>query len=320
MSSLVDNTNAACADRLAEFLGASGDVAYFMGSGLSCHFYPGWSGLALRMHAFFDAHDCQLGGQPFPTEEELNKFLPGDLQALFQRFRDANAQLYVECIRDVFEQRPMNHDACTIKILRRLPPLIVTLNYDIAIESAAEDCGIPVSRRFFPGLRHVNQTHANTPVIMHLHGTFYPGLFNDPDEIILHTSSYRRYYEEKHREILSVYTDIFSRWNVVFVGTRLSEPEMAFFFKALHDHQAGADCEKQRLALLDTAAGSDQATEEDAKAVLQAEQSKDLTDRDVTGIERIRFFKIDDEFRGLNEVLSKAFGQNSAAPKLETIW
>lgn len=319
VGSLIDTTNAACADRLTKFLGESGgEAAYFIGSGLSRPFYPGWSDFVLQMQAFFQAHDCDVPGGPFPTAAVLEKFLPADLHAVFQRFRDANGQLYVECIRDVFDCRPPNHNACTVKILRRYPPLIVTLNYDIAIESAAEDCGVKFSRRFFPGLRHLNQTHKDRPVIMHLHGTFYDGLFSDPDEIILHSASYRRYYEEGHREILSVYADIFSRWPVVFVGTRLSEPEMAFFFKALHAHQADADCEKRRIALLDTSANSDD--EAAAESILRAEQSKDLTDQQTTGIERVRFFKKDDNFFGLNEILSKAFGQNITAPKLDRIW
>ena len=206
-----------------------------------------------------------------------------------------------------------------MKIVRRRPPLIVTLNYDIAIECAAEDCGIEVARRFFPGRRNLNQTHANRPVVMHLHGTYYDGLVNDPDEIILHSSSYRRYYEERHREILAVYADIFSRWNVVFLATGLTEPEMTFFFKALHAYQADADCEKRKIALLHTAAANEP-TESMAELTLRTERSKDVTEQEVTGIERIRFFKKDEEHRGLNEVLSTAFGQSVAPPQVETIW
>src|SRR5206468_286801 len=102
------------------------------------------------MHAFFHEKNCDLGGHPFPSQADIDTYSSEDLQDLFQRFRDRNSDLYVEFIRDVFERRSLNHNACTVKIVRRLPPLIVTLNYDVAIECAAEDCGIQVERRFFP--------------------------------------------------------------------------------------------------------------------------------------------------------------------------
>ena len=272
------------------------------------------------MHDFFRQRGCNLPGDPFPATAELENFISGDLQALFQRFRDTEPRLYVECIQEIFATRPMSHKDCTIKILQNRPPLIATLNFDIAIEAAAQVCKIPFSSRYFPGIRHLSQSQPDAPVIMHLHGMFHEGLFESPDDIILHTSSYRKYYEEGNREILSVFADIFLRWDVIFLGTALSEPEMAFFFRVLHAHQAKGNYEKKRIALLETLSPSVPSDLESGQAFLREEESKDFTDREVTGIERVRYFRKDDDFRGLDEILTTAFGQKIAVPEPERIW
>ena len=76
---------------------------------------------------------------------------------------------------------------------------------------------------------------------------------------------------------------------------------------------------KQRL-LYSTPQRQKDPTEAMAEATLGVERSNDITDEQVTGIERIRFFKKDDRFRGLHEVLSTAFGGSIAPPQVETIW
>jgi hypothetical protein len=316
VNDLPQKTNAACADRLARFVAKNGrNVAYFIGSGLSLPAYPTWIELTQKIAEYFAMH-----GRPLPNVSQFPTVTPHDLQAIFQRYRDHNPELYVNFIREIFEQPPLTHQDSLFKILRQQPQLIVTLNFDLAIQAAAQVCDIKITTRFFPKFTHIAQERGGVPVVFHLHGKYHDALHADPDRLILHTSAYRRYYEDGDKPIKGRYAEIFLSRNVVFVGTALEEPEMAEFFRAYNSCMADSSTRPEHLALLPTEADELHDGQRTPNDILQMEQSKDATLQSETGIERVRFFKRGKKFLGLNEILSAAFGERTLVREPEPFY
>jgi len=320
VNELIEATNFECAQRLRKFIADGRDVAYFIGSGLSQPTYPNWRALVSRVRDFFRANAPDAPPVAIPSPEEIDALLPSDLQEIFQRFRDLDPRIYVDCVKDIFETPPVTQNRCLTKILKTRPTLIATINFDVAIEAAASDCDIKVDMRFFPTMRYVMQDEENVPVVMHLHGKFHEQLYEDPDRLILHTSGYRRWYHEGDQVIKHILSDIFLGHDVVFLGTSLSEPEMASFFKAFQNHRRTSNNRRRRITLLGTKAKRDLTDNDKCRRVLREEQSRDSTEGTETGIERIRFFSKGDDYLGLHEVLSEAFGQRTVAPEPKPIW
>ncbi len=320
MNDLIQQTNEKCAERLRQFVAKNGnDVAYFIGSGLSIPAYPSWPELAVQMAAYFEARRKGIPGV-VPNHSELYRLGPTDLQEIFQRFREADPKLYVNFIRETFERRPTTHRDSVIRILRQRPRLIVTLNFDVAIEAAAQTCSIEITSRFFPKMLYISQERPRVPVLFQLHGRYHEALNEDPDRLVLHTGGYRKYYEDGDQMILGLYAEIFLSRNVVFVGTALEEPEMAVFFRALKRRMQSSEIRRSHLALLPSAAEQIVTDVPTLLETLKQEQSKDATNEADTGIERVRFFKKGQDFLGLDEVLSTAFGENTIIPEPEPLW
>jgi len=320
VNNVIEETNLDCARRLRAFIADSPDVAYFIGSGLSQATYPDWRSLVTRVSNYFHDHAPDVPAVPTPGGEELGMMLPRDLQDVFQRFRESDAHAYVDCIKSIFETPPTLHNGCVIKILKTQPTLISTINFDVAIEAAAEECGVEIDPRFFPTIRYVRQERENVPVVMHLHSKFHEQLYDDPDRLILHTAGYRRWYEEGDEVIKHTLSEIFLGHDVVFVGTSLSEPEMESFFRALQVHRRTSNNRRRRIALVGSKAKPDPENVDTFVRVLREEQSRDITDGGETGIERVRFFSKGENFPGLHQILSDAFGQKTVAPEPKPIW
>jgi len=155
---------------------------------------------------------------------------------------------------------------------------------------------------------------------MHLHSKFHEQLYDDPDRLILHTAGYRRWYEEGDEVIKHTLSEIFLGHDVVFVGTSLSEPEMESFFRALQVHRRTSNNRRRRIALVGSKAKPDPENVDTFVRVLREEQSRDITDGGETGIERVRFFSKGENFPGLHQILSDAFGQKTVAPEPKPIW
>ena len=320
MNELVDATNLSCVQRLRTFV-TDGQAAFFVGSGLSQPPYPSWRNLVPQINAFFGDNGFNGASEiAIPTLGEINDLPPAELQSIFQRFRDLNPKVYVDCIKAIFEADPGMANRCLVKILKMRPALIVTVNFDVAIEAAAADCGIEIDTRFFPKMRYIGQDKENVPVVMHLHGKFHEELYEDPDRLILHTSAYRQWYEEGDQVIKHMFSEIFLRYDVVFIGTSLSEPEMADFFKAFQNHRRTTNNRRKRIALLGTKARENPIDIDQSRRVLREEQARDITEGDETGIDRVRFFPKGELYPGLHEILSDALGQSLVVPEPKTIW
>ena len=315
---LIESTNHDCATDLTDFRGASDNVAYFIGSGLSRPDYPSWQQLVIRMREYFDQHHGHLPAGLPANEEEVAQLSPSELQGVFQLFRDYQPNVYVDCIKALFHDRqPTHHHDSTTKILKTRPSLIATLNYDPSIEAAARVCDVPVTPRFFPSIGFIAQEEENCPVVMHVHGMFHQALYGDPDLIALHAAGYQRFYGDG--AILNLFREIFVGRDVIFLGTELSEPEMIGFFERLHAHFAKSGKQRVRKILTLIESKSDRIVPsvdgiQRMKDVLREEKSSDRAYESSMGITRLRFFKKDELFSGLTDVLRIAFGENIPPP------
>jgi len=317
VNELVEATNLDCWQKLRTFIDNGRDVAYFIGSGLSPT-YPSWRNLISRIGEYFQEHAPDAPHVAIPNPDEIRALLPGQLQDIFQSFRESHPHAYVDCIREIFEAPPPAHNPCLIKILKTQPTLIATVNFDIAIEATAEGCNVEIDSRFFPTFLYDRPIQENVPVVMHLHGKFHQQLYDDPDRLILHRTAYRRWYDEGDKVLVQLLSNIFLGHDVVFIGTSLSEPEMESFFRAFRKLRATNS--RRQIALLPSKAKLDGNNPDKSVGVLRDEQSRDLADEKEIGIERRRFFSKGDLYPGLHEILSEALGQKIIAPEPRPFW
>jgi len=320
VNELIEATNLECAQALREFISDGHDVAYFIGSGLSQQTYPSWRALVTRISTYFQDHAPAAAAVAIPTPEKIDAMVPSDLQDIFQRFRESDAHTYIDCIREVFGMPPLLHNDCLIKILETRPTLIATVNFDPAIEAAADVCHVKIASRFFPTFWYDRQDQDNVPVVMHVHGRFHEQLYDDPDRLILHRRGYRRWYDEGDKVLFQLLSNIFLGHDVVFIGTSLSEPEMESFFRAFRKLRETSPNSRRQIALLPSKAKPDIDETDQFVRILREEQALDRTDGEKTGIQRIRFFSKGNNYPGLHEVLSKALGQKIVAPEPKPFW
>jgi hypothetical protein len=318
---IIDETNAACAERLRSFINDAHDIGFFVGSGLSQPAYPDWWTLVTRFSDHFREAVSHLPTISVPPPNELRDLLPRDLQDIFQRFRECDAHTYVDCVKGIFEAPPSLYSPSLMKIVRTRPKLIGTINFDNSIEAVAEECGVEIDARFFPGIRYVKQASDNVPVVMHLHSKFHEKLYDDPERLILHRAAYKRWYEEGDQPLVQTLAEIFLGYDVIFVGTRLAEPEMESFFKALERyHRSSHGANRARIALVGSQAKLQIANVDQFAGVLREEQSRDTVAAAETGIERVRFFAKGEHYPGLHDVLCSVFGQKTVVPQPKPLW
>jgi len=322
MKAYFKEKNNNCVSELQQFIADSKNFAYFFGSGISEHEYPVWKKLPLKIKEIFETNGWPWNQGIETNPSDLANYTPDKLQEIFQNIANLDTNNYIKSIELIFEAPPVNHRDFLFSIIKSNPRLIVTLNYDISIQSAFKilEKHEKLTQRIFPLDLTISHERENTTVLYHLHGKFHDQLNSNPDWIVLHKGGYDYAYRKGTRPIRSVLKSIFLDYDVIFVGTRMTEPEMAEFFRVLTDRVKRGGINRRRLALLASNAFHDKPDLEKLRNNYELERSNDYRDYSDLGIETLRFFPLNSHYRGLNDIITQAIGSTSKPSPTEISW
>ncbi len=124
--------------------------------------------------------------------------------------------------------------------------LIVTTNYDDAIEVSARAVGLAVVSATLTDFRAVLDPPDGTLVVLHLHG-----VVADPDSIVLTKDSYQRVFRSKVAQLVLTVSGISGR--LMFVGHALAGREKHIHRDVAWTTTAGVPRGEQRHLLIRTA-------------------------------------------------------------------
>ncbi|WP_309401024.1 SIR2 family protein [Cerasicoccus maritimus] len=323
MSPFVKKVNEDCSCALSETVAASKSLAYFLGSGISAGDYPNWPGLAERMETIYGENGWPwVDHQRWSNRPKNNA--PESLQEIFQMILEHNPSHYFGCLQQIFDEEPLNHRPYLLNIAKSIPQLILTLNFDSMIERVYTNMGLAdkLETRAYPRQLYTAPERSETTVLYHLHGTLYDGIHMNPDHLVLHRAGYAKAYTGDYCPLRNCLMQVFLQHDFIFIGTGLNEPELQEFFRTLTDRVKDAEIQRKRIALLATEVPLEvKPTEKKSQEELYIEEQKsDLDTFKEQGIQCIRYFKLNEQHKGLQQVLSRVLSTESERPKPAISW
>jgi hypothetical protein len=327
---IADQINQKCVQKLKQFMEESQSFAYFLGSGISSHYCPTWEHLPLEFENIFRQNGWNWNNNLVVDPATLKDFEAKDFQNIFQQIADNDPQHFIEAIEVIFEKTPPSHKDYLLNIVRTKPELVVTLNFDISIQSAferTEYCN-DYCVRLFPHDLQVHPDPNKESVIMHMHGKWHNELASNPEWIVLHKDGYDFAYNAGIKPIRNLLKNIFVPNDIIFIGTSLIEPEMRQFLTALTNREEQGGSKKLRLAFLKSEALNNiqnekeilSSFEEQALERYSIEAEEDSIRFTKLGIECIRYIPVNGDHKGLNDIISDALGYRRKPKNQDISW
>lgn len=188
IKSFKDSINKKCGDELRSFIEASNRLAFFLGSGVSMHHYPSWITLPGEIKENYTQNSWDWNPSIETDKDKLKLQSPQELQQVFQKICDHDKEHYFKSLAYIFSAEPSSHRDAIFQIINFNPDLIVTLNFDISIQSAYRVLNkeLDYTLRVFPVDLSLSRERENAPVIMHLHGKCHKKLLANPNWLVLH--------------------------------------------------------------------------------------------------------------------------------------
>lgn len=210
---LVANTSSSVRldrDFYTRLRGRAGEMVPMVGAGLAAGAgVPGFA--ALIAHLVEAAEETR--GSPLPMTST-------DQFGVVDRLAEELSPLWVARVAAEFIGRQTPTPTPALRALARVPSrLIITTNYDLAIEKAAEAVGQPYVTLTVDDVPVALQPPGDDLRVLHLHG-----VVSDPGSIVLTKDSYEVIEKDERAQL--VMRDLASRFQFVFLGHSLSDREV----------------------------------------------------------------------------------------------